>query len=109
MSGAWIDLSPGTHFGEVNSNWLNPVSPGQFWCFLGWFFQFFPGFPGFTLGFSVFQGDLDETWRFSPPGKYHPLWPPDLDEGSTTGCLWWSLTGGEVTHMCHTSRGRCEP
>ena len=45
----------------------------------------------------------------STPGEYQPLWPPDPDEGSTTGHLWWSLTGGEVTNMHHISRGRCEP
>ena len=28
---------------------------------------------------------------------------------STTGHLWWSLTGGEVRNMCHILRGRCEP
>ena len=26
-----------------------------------------------------------------------------------TGCLRWSPMGGEVTYMCHTSKGGCEP
>ena len=30
------------------------------------------------------------------------LLSPCLDEDSPLGCLWWSPTGGEVTHMCHT-------
>ena len=43
------------------------------------------------------------------PGEYQLLLSPDPDEGSPTGCLRWSPKGGEVTHMCHTSRGGCEP
>ena len=83
---------------------LNPVSPGQFWCFPAVFLGFsglywvfwFPGWSGWNL-------------ESSAPGEYQPLWPPDPDEGSTTGHLWWSLMGGEVTNMCHILRGRCEP
>ena len=62
---------------------------------------------------SVFHwvswGDLDGNQESSAPGVYHSLWPPDPDEGSPTGCLWWSLMGGEVTYMHHILRGRCEP
>ena len=35
---------------------------------------------------------------------YQLLLSPGPDEGSPTGCLWWSPIGGEVTHMCHTLR-----
>ena len=66
------------------------------------------GFPVYT-GFFGFLGDLDGNLESSAPGVYHSLWPPDPDEASTTRCLWWSLMGGEVTYMCHTWRGRCEP
>ena len=38
------------------------------------------------------------------PGVNHVLLCPGLDEGSSSGCLWWSPMSGEVTHMCHTSR-----
>ena len=50
------------------------------------------------------MGDLDGNLESLAPGEYQPLWPPDPDEGGTTGCLWWSLTGGEVRNMCHISR-----
>ena len=43
------------------------------------------------------------------PGVYLSFLSPDLDKGSPIGCLRWSPTGGEVTHMCHTLRGGCEP
>ena len=69
---------------------------------------FFLVFPVYT-GFFGFLGDPDENLGSSTPGEYQPLWPPDPDKGSTTGCLWWSLMGGEVRNMCHISRGRCEP
>ena len=63
----------------------------------------------FWTVFSRFPWDnLVQLGIFSP-GVYHLLWPPDPDEGSPTGHLWWSLMGGEVTYMCHISRGRCEP
>ena len=63
----------------------------------------------FPYGFWVSPDWIGSIWSFSAPGMYHSLWPPDPDEGSPTGCLWWSLMGGEVTNMCHISRGRCEP
>ena len=78
--------------GRLSSIWLNPVCSGIFW--------------------EVSSGFCLDNWinqDSSAPGVYHSLWPPDLDEGSPTGCLWWSLIGGEVTYMCHKSRGRCEP
>ena len=34
---------------------------------------------------------------------YQLFLSPGSDEGSPTGCLWWSPMGGEVTHMHHTS------
>ena len=43
------------------------------------------------------------------PGEYQLLLSPGLDKGSPTGCLRLSPMGGEVTHMCHTLRGGCEP
>ena len=42
-------------------------------------------------------------------GVHHSFFTPDPDEGSPTGCLRWSPTGGEVTYMRHISRGGCEP
>ena len=84
--------------GRLSSIWLNLVYSRQIQCFLGQF--------QFSLGFL---GDLDRNLESSAPGVYHSLWPPDPDEGSPTGHLWWSLMGGEVTYMCHISRGRCEP
>ena len=42
-------------------------------------------------------------------GLHHSFLSPDLDEGSPIGCLRWSSMGDEVTHMCHTLRGGCEP
>ena len=38
------------------------------------------------------------------PGVYQLLFSPGPDEGSLTGCLWWSPIGGEVTYMSHTLR-----
>ena len=35
---------------------------------------------------------------------YQLLLSPGPDEGSPTGCLWWSPMDGEVTHMCHIFR-----
>ena len=67
-----------------------------------WFFQFFMFFFGFW-------GEPDGNLGPSAPGEYQPLWPPDPDEGSTTGHLWRGLTGGEVRNMRHISRGRYEP
>ena len=84
---------------------LNLVYPGQFRCFP----VSFTGFFRFILGFSVFWVNLDETWNLQPLVSTSHSGPPDLDEGSTTWCLWWSLMGGEVRNMCHISRGRCEP
>ena len=64
---------PGTHFGEVEF-W--PVESGLFWlnpvC-CRWF----------SLGFL---GTIWFNLESSAPGVYHLLWPPDLDEGSPTGC-----------------------
>ena len=60
----------------------------------------------------VFLGFFGTIWfnlESSAPGVYHLLWPPDPDEGSPTGCLWWSPMGGEVTYMCHIFKGGCEP
>ena len=82
-----------------------------------WFIPVFPvysGFPVFMVfsvfcGFFGFWGKPDGDLGPSAPGEYQPLWPPDLDEGSTTGHLWRGLTGGEVRNMCHISRGRYEP
>ena len=95
----------GTHFGVVDSNQVKSSFSRAVPVFSGWFFQFFPVYTGF---FS-FLDDRDENLESSTPGEYQPLWPPDPDEGSTTGHLWWSLMGGEVTNMCHISRCRCEP
>ena len=58
---------------------------------------------------SRFLWNIWINWESSAPGVYHSLWPADLDEGSPTGHLWWSLMGGEVTYMHHILRGRCEP
>ena len=80
---------------------LNPVFPRLFQYFLA-------GFSGLCWVFQ-FSGWSGWNLESSTPGEYQPLWPPDLDEGSTTGHLWWSLMGGEVRNMCHISRGRCEP
>ena len=87
---------PGTHFGEVEF-W--PVESGLFWASVGCSRQFSLGFLG-TIWFNL---------EFSAPGVYHLLWSPDPEEGSPTGCLWWSPMGGEVTYMHHISRGGCEP
>ena len=87
---------PGTHFGEVEF-W--PVESGLFWASPGCSRWFSPGFLG-IIWFNL---------ESSAPRVYHLLWPPDLDKGSLTGCLWWSLMGGEVTYMHHILRGRCEP
>ena len=87
---------PGTHFGEVE---FRPVES-----------SLFQASPGCSRQFSLgFLGIIWFNLESSAPGVYHLLWPPDLDEGSPTGHLWWSLMGGEVTYMCHISRGRCEP
>ena len=87
---------PGTHFGEVE---FRPIESGLF--------QASPGCSGrFSLGFL---GIIWFKLESSAPGVYHLLWPPDPDEGSPTGRLWWSLTSGEVTYMRRISRGRCEP
>ena len=87
---------PGTHFGEVEF-W--PVESGLFWAS-----------PGCSRWFSLgFLGIIQFNLESSASGVYHLLWPPDPDEGSPTGHLWWSLMCGEVTYMCHISRGRCEP
>ena len=56
-----------------------------------------------------FSGTIHFNLGFAAPGVYHLLWSPDLDEGSPTGCLWWSPMGGEVTYMHHILRGGCEP
>ena len=87
---------PGAHFGEVE---FQPVESGLFQASLGCSRWFSPGFLG-IIWFNL---------ESSAPGVYHLLWPPDPDEGSPTGHLWWSLMGGEVTYMHHISRGRCEP
>ena len=71
------------------------------------FSSFFYGF--FSLWFFGFWGEPDGNLGPSAPGEYQPLWPPDPDEGSTTGCVWWGLMGGEVRNMRHISRGRYEP
>ena len=84
--------------GRLSSGQLNPVYSRQIRYVLDGF-RFSPGFLG-IIWFNL------ET---SAPGVYHLLWPPDPDEGSPTGHLWWSLMGSEVTYMCHISRGRCEP
>ena len=55
-------------------------------------------------GFFGFWGEPDGNLGPLAPGEYQPLWPPGPDEGSTTGCLWWGLTGGEVRNMRHISR-----
>ena len=70
-----------------------------------WFILVFPVY----YGFFGFWGEPDGNLESPAPGEYQPLWPPDPDEGSTTGCLWWGLMGGEVRNMCHISRGRYEP
>ena len=74
-------------------------------------FQFFRFFMVFSVfyGFFGFWGEPDGNLGPSAPGEYQPLWPPDPDEGSTTGHLWRGLTGGEVRNMRHISRGRYEP
>ena len=72
------------------------------------FFRFFMVFSVF-YGFFGFWGEPDGNLGPSAPGEYQPLWPPDPDKGSTTGHLWWGLTGGEVRNMRHISRGRYEP
>ena len=71
----------------------------------------FPVFYGFSVfyGFFGFWGEPDGNLGPLAPGEYQPLWPPGPDEGSTTGRLWWGLTGGEVRNMRHISRGRYEP
>ena len=71
-------------------------------------FRFILVFPVYN-GFFSFWGDPDGNLESLAPGEYQPLWPPDADEGSTTGRLWWGLTGGEVRNMHHISRGRYEP
>ena len=71
-------------------------------------FWFIPVSPVCNIFFG-FWGDLDGNLESPAPGEYQPLWPPDLDKGSTTGCLWWGLTGGEVRNMHHILRGRYEP
>ena len=38
------------------------------------------------------------------PGVYQLLLSPGQDEGSPTGCFWWSPMGGEVKHMHHILR-----
>ena len=75
---------------------LNPVYSGLI--------QFLHGFLWVSAGTN-----LDQPGLFQPLRCTISLWPPDPDEGSPTGCLWWSLMGGEVTYMHHISRGRCEP
>ena len=69
----------------------------------------YSGLIQFPYSFWVFPDWIGSIRSFSAPGMYHSFWPPDPDEGSPTGCLWWSLRGGEVTYMHHISRGRCEP
>ena len=71
-------------------------------------FWFIPVFPVYN-GFFSFWGDLDGNLESLAPGEYQPLWPPDPDKGSTTGHLWWGLTGGEVRNMRLILRGRYEP
>ena len=71
-------------------------------------FWFIPVFLVYN-GFFGFWGDPDGNLESPAPGEYQPLWPPDLDEGSTTGHLWWGLMGGEVRNMHHILRGRYEP
>ena len=61
-----------------------------------------------TVFFRFPWDNLVQLGIFSPWGVSFTL-APDLDEGSPTGHLWWSLIGGEVTYMCHILRGRCEP
>ena len=80
---------------------LNPVLP---WKHSG-LFCFFPVY----YGFFGFWGEPDGNLESPAPGEYQPLWPPDPDEGGTTGHLWWGLMGGEVRNMHHISRGRYEP
>ena len=95
----------GTHFGGglIPTRFKSSFSLN----YSGVFQSVFLVFPVYT-GFFSFLGDPDENLESSAPGEYQPLWPPDPDEGSTTGRLWWSLMGGEVRNMCHISRGRCE-
>ena len=71
----------------------------------------FSSFYGFSVfyGFFGFWGEPDGNLGSPAPGEYQPLWPPDPDEGSSTGHLWQGLTGGEVRNMRHISRGRYEP
>ena len=59
-----------------------------------------------VIWFSLVYSSL---FHFSPVQPGNPwgvsvLLSPGLDEGSPTGCLWWSPTGGEVIHMHHTLR-----
>ena len=83
--------------GRVSSGQLNPwFVPSKSWACSSPVFQSFFG----TIWFNL---------ESSAPGVYHLLWSPDPDEGSPTGCLWWSPTGGEATYMCHISRSGCEP
>ena len=86
----------GPHFREVESHPVESV-----------LFRASPGCSGILgLGFS---GTIQFNLGFTAPGVYHLLWSPDPDEGSPTGCLWWSPMGGEVTYMHHILRGGCEP
>ena len=78
--------------GRLSSGQLNPVCSRQI---RGCSRQFFLGFFG-TIWFNL---------ESSAPGVYHLLWSPDPDEGSPTGCLWWSPMGGEVTYMMPHIKG----
>ena len=66
---------------------LNPVSPGQFWCFLA-------GFSSFSGLYWVFGflGDLDETWNLQPlVNTSHSgllIWTKGVLQGISGGALW---------------------
>ena len=98
----------GTHFGVFGSNWVLVWFCPQKRSGLLWFYQFISVFLVYNSFFG-FWGDPDGNLESPAPGEYQPLWPPDPDEGSTTGCLWWGLMGCEVRNMRHISRGRYEP
>ena len=102
-----LDLM-GDEWGCIRYPFLGRLIPTGFKSGFSLDILVFPVFPVYT-GFFSFLGDPDENLESPAPGEYQPLWPPDPDEGSTTGHLWWSLMGGEVRNMHHISRGRCEP
>ena len=92
MSGV---LCTGTHFGEVE---FQPVESSFSQAVLGFpsqFYQFglfFSGFSSLHWVFSVFLGDLDETWSLPPLVSISHsgllIWMKGVLQGVSGGALW---------------------